>query len=389
MTTPQDPRRHPLQDDEVELARVLRALPAGEPSAKLDAAILAAASDAVAAAGSPASRRRVRPAWALPTWAIGTAAAAVLAVGVGVQLMPPPSSTKADRAQTPAAPAAAITESDDRLGVEFVERPREIPPTYPPPQPRREQPHVERESAPAPSPPPPPPPAVAAPEPQAFPAPTAPRDAGAFAPPPGSLGETDAAASAGGRADSSRLRQSTSELNRIDAERRARARQLAQHEAAREEQAEAGRAQAQLADAASDETSAFGATAARDAAAPTPPAANEQIAADADVAEAAPVVAAPAPSPAPAAAAPPAVADRASTAAPTAGVAAPATVAAAKAETFPPVAEDAKLLPAAWLERIRARWRAGDRDGARASLATLRERHPQLVIPDDLQPLLR
>ena len=62
MNTPHDPQRHPLQDDEVELARVLRALPAGEPSSKLDSAILAAAADAVAGRDSstaPRPRRRV------------------------------------------------------------------------------------------------------------------------------------------------------------------------------------------------------------------------------------------------------------------------------------------------------------------------------------------
>ena len=58
MTQPQDPRKQPLQDDEIALARVLRALPAGEPPPRLDAAILAAATDAVAAA--PGDRPRAR-----------------------------------------------------------------------------------------------------------------------------------------------------------------------------------------------------------------------------------------------------------------------------------------------------------------------------------------
>ncbi|MBW8312818.1 MAG: hypothetical protein K0M64_12410 [Rhizobium sp.] len=83
MNTPQDPRQTPLQDDEAALARVLRALPAGEPSARVDAAILAAATDAVGPRENAApSRRR------LPAWALGTAAAAVLAIGVGLQLRP-------------------------------------------------------------------------------------------------------------------------------------------------------------------------------------------------------------------------------------------------------------------------------------------------------------
>ena len=83
MNSPQDPRKDPLQDDEVALARVLRALPGGEPSPHVDAAILAAARNATAASPSQAHRRR-----GLPGWALGTAAAAVLAVGIGLQLQP-------------------------------------------------------------------------------------------------------------------------------------------------------------------------------------------------------------------------------------------------------------------------------------------------------------
>lgn len=82
MSHPQDPRQPPLQDDEAALARVLHALPAGEPSARVDAAILAAARNAAAAQRPARAKRR------LPGWAIGTAAAAVLAVGIGLQLRP-------------------------------------------------------------------------------------------------------------------------------------------------------------------------------------------------------------------------------------------------------------------------------------------------------------
>ena len=56
---------------------------------------------------------------------------------------------------------------------------------------------------------------------------------------------------------------------------------------------------------------------------------------------------------------------------------------------LPPVAEDVALAPADWFARIRERWRAGDHDGARASLRLLRETHPELAIPADLAPLLR
>lgn len=107
MTTPQDPRKHPLQDDEIALARVLRALPAGEPPPSVDAAILAAATDAV-----PHRRRLGTGLRWLPTWAVGTAAAAVLAVGIGIQLRPPLAPTPppsqpqaAPRTMAPAAPS--------------------------------------------------------------------------------------------------------------------------------------------------------------------------------------------------------------------------------------------------------------------------------------------
>ena len=56
MTQPQDPRKSPLQDDEIALARVLRALPPGEPPAHLDEAILRAATDAL----SPERRMGVK-----------------------------------------------------------------------------------------------------------------------------------------------------------------------------------------------------------------------------------------------------------------------------------------------------------------------------------------
>lgn len=53
-----------------------------------------------------------------------------------------------------------------------------------------------------------------------------------------------------------------------------------------------------------------------------------------------------------------------------------------------PVGEDARLPPAAWIERIRARRDAGDLNGARASLQRLRAAHARVAIPDDLAPLL-
>jgi len=169
VTQPQDPRKQPLQDDEIALARVLRALPAGEPSSRIDAAILAAASDAVAAA--PGERtlarkpRRVLP-W-LPTWAIGSAAAAVLAIGIGVQLRPPLAPT----ASAPSEKAEAhrpLPEARPRMSIELPEPEFTAPPPPPP--------------APVMAPPPPPAPVAdafpaPAPAPVAAEAPTAASDA--------------------------------------------------------------------------------------------------------------------------------------------------------------------------------------------------------------------
>jgi hypothetical protein len=83
----QPPRQHEvLSDEERELARVVRALPGGEPPATLDSLILKAASDAVASSHSPKNPRWTR-AW-LGTSALwlGTAAASILTVGIGLQV---------------------------------------------------------------------------------------------------------------------------------------------------------------------------------------------------------------------------------------------------------------------------------------------------------------
>lgn len=76
-------RHDPLDADERELARVLRALPAGEPPSALDARILAMARDAVVSTptqkdeGQPRGRRAPRRAWGL-----GVAACCVFAAGL-------------------------------------------------------------------------------------------------------------------------------------------------------------------------------------------------------------------------------------------------------------------------------------------------------------------
>ncbi len=55
---------------------------------------------------------------------------------------------------------------------------------------------------------------------------------------------------------------------------------------------------------------------------------------------------------------------------------------------LPSVDDDAKLSPTQWIQRIRARVKAADGDGARESLRRFRLRYPGADIPDDLIPLL-
>ncbi len=54
---------------------------------------------------------------------------------------------------------------------------------------------------------------------------------------------------------------------------------------------------------------------------------------------------------------------------------------------LPPVHEDATLIAADWLQRIRERRDAGDLEGARASLRLFRNTHRSARIPDDLRAL--
>lgn len=74
-------RHDPLDADERELARVLRALPAGEPPSTLDTRILAMARDAVVA--TPHNRDEAHPRRARRwVWGTGVAASCVLAAGL-------------------------------------------------------------------------------------------------------------------------------------------------------------------------------------------------------------------------------------------------------------------------------------------------------------------
>ncbi|WP_146909919.1 hypothetical protein [Arenimonas daejeonensis] len=340
MTQPQDPRTTPLQDDEVELARVLRALPAGEPSAKVDAAILAAATDAVnshSPTHTVAPRRvaKTTTRWLLPSWAIGTAAAAVLAVGIGMQLRPPLAPGPAAEATAPAA-KQELPQARERMSVELVE-PEAV--TVPPPAPPPSAPDEVRRKARAPAPPPPPPvpmepPAAAGATAEAFPAEAA----------------AEPAPIADSEADNATLDSITVTGTRVapppeSGDRARRAHQNAYATRAQREALEAEAKAAQAREQSLAEDSALSRQR-REAAADTPAAA------------------------APAPASPRVLQDTAAFALP-----------------LPPVADDAALPPAKWIERIRDRLRLDDHAGARASLQLFLQTHPDVPVPADLDPL--
>lgn len=122
------PIDEPLQPDERDLARIVRALPAGEPPPGLDARILKAASDAVAA-----SARRRRFAWlgsGGALWSIGSAAAAVLAIGIAWKTTTPPNRSLPTSAPVPVAADAPET---DGVAVEFKEEAARSDAAAPPP----------------------------------------------------------------------------------------------------------------------------------------------------------------------------------------------------------------------------------------------------------------
>ncbi len=56
---------------------------------------------------------------------------------------------------------------------------------------------------------------------------------------------------------------------------------------------------------------------------------------------------------------------------------------------LPSLDNDSKLSPMQWIERIRVRVGAADRNGARESMRRFHIRYPQTAIPEDLLPLLR
>lgn len=118
MTRPDPSATDPLDPGEQSLARIVRALPASEPSPALDRLILKSAQDALA--GQP---RRHRWHWLWTGSSLGgagTAAAAVLAIGITWQMLQGPTPPY------PASPTAPEMQSSDagpaRLQVELMER---------------------------------------------------------------------------------------------------------------------------------------------------------------------------------------------------------------------------------------------------------------------------
>ena len=113
MTEPKPPTEA-LDDQERELARVLRALPGGEPPAALDQKILRAAANAAA------SSRRPRSRWLASVsslWGIGGAAAAVLALGITWQMLDP---TRPELAPS-SRPVPAASSEDSAVTVDLGE----------------------------------------------------------------------------------------------------------------------------------------------------------------------------------------------------------------------------------------------------------------------------
>ena len=124
MTAPKPPTEA-HDDQERELARILRALPAGEPSPELDARILRAAANAAASSRKPHVR------WLASAgglWGVGAAAAAVLALGVSWQMLDPSRSVGEHTS-----PVSVAQESDSAVVVELGETRRDAPQPMPGP----------------------------------------------------------------------------------------------------------------------------------------------------------------------------------------------------------------------------------------------------------------
>ncbi len=132
----QPPRQHEaLSDEERELARVVRALPGGEPPAALDALILKAATDAVASSHSQKKSRWTKSLLGTSALWMGTAAASILTIGIGWQVfqsMGAPIDELPDSENVMSKQETDSSHKSDSITVEMIPA-REPTPTSPPP----------------------------------------------------------------------------------------------------------------------------------------------------------------------------------------------------------------------------------------------------------------
>ena len=137
----QPPRQHEvLSDEERELARVVRALPGGEPPAALDALILKAATDAVASSHSQKKSRWTKGLLGTSALWVGTAAASVLTIGIGWQVfqsMGAPIDELPDSENVMSRQEIDSGHKSDSITVEMMPA-RDPTPTSPPPTPTEE-----------------------------------------------------------------------------------------------------------------------------------------------------------------------------------------------------------------------------------------------------------
>lgn len=137
MNTRPPSQHETLNDEERELARVVRALPGGEPPSALDALILKAATDAVASSASPKKLPWTKSLLGSSVLWLGTAAASILTVGVGWQLF---QSMRAPIYELPAdenVSSAQETDAfhkDESMIVEVVPAREPVPTSPPPPE---------------------------------------------------------------------------------------------------------------------------------------------------------------------------------------------------------------------------------------------------------------
>jgi hypothetical protein len=125
-----------LDAEERELAKIVRALPGGEPPAALDALILKAASDAVSSQSSSTKSRFAKGLLSSSVMWLGTAAASVLTVGVGWQVYQSIRAPINEIGIYEPADVAMKKSSDDSASDSMViemQAPREPAPTSPPP----------------------------------------------------------------------------------------------------------------------------------------------------------------------------------------------------------------------------------------------------------------